>query len=108
MALIDCPACNKKVSDKAQTCQHCGFAIGNASAEDVQRKLDMQRYKKKQSLQNQSMVAMLLFVTGFGLVYWGGDQPSDLQFNIAVGCSVFGFVWYIVNRVRLVILKRFS
>lgn len=27
MALINCPECNKEVSDKAETCIHCGFPI---------------------------------------------------------------------------------
>ena len=108
MALIDCPACNKKISDKAKTCQHCGFAIGSASKEDIVRKQQLQTYNKKQSIQNQSMLAMLLFVLGFGLWYWGGEQPTDLRQNIAVGCSVVGFVWYLINRIRLVILNRFS
>lgn len=108
MALIDCPACNKKISDKAKTCQHCGFAVGNASEEDIVRKQQMQRFNKKQSIQNQSMLAMLLFVSGFGLWYWGGAQPTDMQQNLAVGCSVVGFIWYLINRIRLVMLNRFS
>ncbi len=27
MALINCPKCNKKVSDSAKACPHCGFAV---------------------------------------------------------------------------------
>ena len=27
MALINCPECNKQVSDKAETCPHCGFRL---------------------------------------------------------------------------------
>jgi hypothetical protein len=108
MALIDCPACNKKISDRTKSCQHCGFAVANASKEDLVRKQKMKIFNKKQSIQNQSMLAMLMFVSGFGLWYWGGEQPSDLQQNIAVGCSVVGFVWYVINRIRLVIVNRFS
>lgn len=108
MALIDCPSCSKKISDKAPSCSHCGFAVGSASEEDIVRKQQMLRFTKIQSLQNQSMLAMLMFVSGFGLWYWGGEQPSDLQQNATVGCSIIGFVWYLVNRARLVILKRFS
>lgn len=106
MALTDCPSCNKKISDKAKSCQHCGFAVGDASAEDVARKKNIQKFHKAQSIQNQSMLAMLMFVAGFGFMYWGGVQPGDTQHSIAIGCSVVGFVWYIVNRVRLIIHKR--
>lgn len=106
MALIDCPSCNKKISDKAQECQHCGFSLGNASVEDIARKQNLNKYLKNQKIQTQSMIAMLLFVTGFGFMYWGGAVPGGLQYNLAIGLSVTGFVWYIVNRVRLILLKR--
>ena len=54
----------------------------------------------------QSMLAMILFVAGFGFMYWGGAAPGGLQYNIAIGLTFVGFVWYIINRVRLVFLKR--
>jgi hypothetical protein len=106
MALVDCPSCNKKISDKANSCQHCGLALGNASGEDIMRKKNLQNFMKNQSIQTQSMVAMLMFVCGFGFMYWGGALPGDIQHNLAAGTAVIGFVWYIVNRVRLIFLKK--
>ena len=108
MALVDCPSCNKKTSDKAKTCPHCDFKIGDATSEDIERKKKLQRFTKLQSIQNQSLLAMLIFVAGFGFMYWGGTKPGDLQHNLAILCSVLGFVWYLVNRVRIVLIKRFS
>ena len=93
MALVDCPSCNKKTSDKAKTCPHCDFKIGDATSEDIERKQSLQRFKKLASIQNQSLLAMLIFVASFGFMYWGG---------------VVGFVWYLVNRARIVYIKRFS
>lgn len=106
MALIDCPSCGKKISDKAESCQHCNFAIGQASAEDVARKNALNSYLKKQKIQNQSMLAMLLFVGGFGFMYWGNTTAEELQFKLAFGVATVGFIWYVVNRVRLVFLKK--
>lgn len=106
MALTNCPSCNKKISDKAKSCQHCGFAIGKADSDDLVRKKNLQKFQKTQSIQNQSMLAMLLFIGGFGFMYWGGVRPGDTQHTIAIGCSVVGFVWYLINRVRLIIHKR--
>lgn len=108
MALTDCPACNKKISDKSTECPHCGFNVGDASAEDVLRKQSMQRYMKKQSIQNQSILAVLMFVAGFGMLYWGKPAKDDLQYNLAIFTAVAGFLWYGVNRVRLVIINRFN
>ena len=106
MALIVCPSCSKKISDKAQNCQHCDFGLGAADAEDLARKQNLKMYLKNQNIQTQSMVAMLLFVAGFGFMYWGEAQPDGLQYNLAVGITIIGFVWYIANRVRLIMLKR--
>ncbi|QPG06870.1 zinc ribbon domain-containing protein [Salinimonas marina] len=108
MALIDCPSCNKKISDKADDCPHCGFSLADASSEDILRKQKLNRFKKLHSIQNQSMLAMLLFVAGFGFMFWGGATKGDLQYNLAVLSSVVGFIWYIINRVRILIIKRFS
>lgn len=106
MALTDCPSCSKKISDKAQSCQHCDFALGTASPEDIARKNNLKRHLKNQAIQTQSMIAMLLFVGGFGFMYWGGVTTDSVQYKLAIGVAIIGFVWYIVNRVRLVFLKR--
>lgn len=33
MALINCPECNKEISDKANVCPSCGFPIGNTNSQ---------------------------------------------------------------------------
>jgi len=106
MALVDCPSCSKKISDKAQSCQHCDFTLGTVNADDIARKKSLNIYLKNQNVQTQSMIAMLLFVAGFGFMYWGAAEPGGLQHNLAIGLALIGFVWYIINRVRLIILKR--
>jgi hypothetical protein len=106
MAITACPSCSRPISDKAKTCNYCGFNIGNASAEDIARKASLKRYKAMQSLQNQSMVAILMFIAGFGFIYWGGSEPGEIQYNLSIAATVFGFAWYAVNRVRIVLAKR--
>lgn len=108
MALMNCPSCNKKTSDKATECPHCGFAIGNATSEDIERKRGLKKFQKLQSIQNQSLIAILLFVAGFGFMYWGDARNNDMQYNLAILSSVVGFIWYVVNRVRIVMVKRSS
>jgi hypothetical protein len=106
MAITACPSCSKPISDKATSCSHCGFNIGSATAEDIERKAKFAHYKAMQKLQNQSMLAILLFVLGFGFIYWGGSAPGDIQYNLSIATTIIGFVWYAVNRVRLVLVKR--
>lgn len=106
MALINCPSCGKKISDKAAECQHCGFGVGTASDEDLSRKANLRKYKKSHSIQNQSMVAMLMFVSGFLFMFWGDTTPADVQYQIAFGCSTVGFFWYVINRIRLIMMSK--
>lgn len=109
MAIISCPACNKPISDKAKSCSHCNYEFGDASAEDIQRKLSMQRYSKIQKLQNQSMIAILLFIVGCYFVFLGNfpnDEQGLMMYNAAVFVTTIGFIWYAVNRVRITLTKR--
>jgi hypothetical protein len=51
-------------------------------------------------------LSMLLFLGGFGILYWW--QPTAHSYNqyasnIAI---VLGFSWYVVTRARIILLKR--
>jgi uncharacterized membrane protein YvbJ len=109
MAITNCPACKKPMSDKGKTCPHCNLSLGDTSAEDIQRKLNNERYQKLHSLQNQSMLAILVFVVGAYFVFLG-DFPNTeegvLMYNISVAVTALGFIWYAVNRVRVTLAKR--
>ena len=41
MALIKCPECGKKVSDKANTCIHCGYPL-----EEYKEKIEDEKIEK--------------------------------------------------------------
>lgn len=109
MAIIDCPACNKSISDKAKSCSHCHYEFGNVSAEDIQRKLSLQRYKKLQKIQNQSMLSILLFIVGCYFVFVGefpAGEQGIMMYNASIAVTTIGFIWYGVNRVRIALVKR--
>ncbi|MGB1143934.1 MAG: hypothetical protein ACPG4R_05875 [Glaciecola sp.] len=104
--LTDCPACKKKISDKADVCNHCGFAVKAEDAEALLRKQKMDKYQHHQSLQTQSFIAVLLFLAGFGMMYWGTPEVGSTQHSIAILVCVLGFIWYLINRVRILLTKR--
>ncbi|MDN4503303.1 zinc-ribbon domain-containing protein [Alteromonadaceae bacterium BrNp21-10] len=106
MALTNCPSCNKKISDKAKECSHCGFAIGSATEDDVRRKKVLNRVHKSQQLMTQSMIAMLMFIGGMGMMFWGDVDKGSTQYKWAMFAAFVGFVWYIVNRIRGIWLKK--
>ncbi|KGJ98356.1 Zn-ribbon protein [Thalassotalea sp. ND16A] len=106
MALINCPSCSKRISSKAVVCQHCQCVLADMSEE---QRLSMQKISKieqSQKLMNQSMIAMLLFCGGFGFMFWGEPEPTSWQYSLATGSAVIGFAWYILNRARIIWLKR--
>lgn len=106
MAVINCPHCKKKVSDKAETCSHCHSPI---SALDAEKRILIRKenfLKKNQQLTNHSFIAMLLFCGGFLFLYWHSPQPESWQYQSAFASACLGFILYIVTRVRLILLKR--
>lgn len=103
--LTDCPACKKTISSKAKECPHCGFALGADNADQILAQEKHKRYAKQQSLQTQSFVAVLVFITGFGLLYWGQPEVGGNQHSIGMLMLMIGFLWYVINRVRIAIGK---
>jgi DNA-directed RNA polymerase subunit RPC12/RpoP len=109
MALIDCPSCSKKISDKAKQCSHCQADFTKTSTEDAERKQGLSKFKRSQRIQNQSMLAMIMFIGGLAYMFTGERvAQGSLEYTAAISVTVLGFVWYIVNRVRMIWLKRFS
>ncbi|NRA61921.1 MAG: zinc ribbon domain-containing protein [Psychrobium sp.] len=107
MAIITCPFCRQQISDKSKVCSHCDKDLNG----DQQAALSAQRqskYGKIQSINIQQMFAMLLFVGGFSLWYWQ-DKFDDQWYNqLGMAMIASGFVWYFVNRIRIVMLNRSS
>lgn len=105
MAIIDCPSCHKKVSDKAKICTHCQFDIQNNDPDKAMQLKKMSKIQKSQSLMNYSFIAMLLFCGGILTLFWHGENPKSFEYIASVTATIIGFVLYIVTRVRIFLLK---
>ncbi len=58
MALINCPECNKEISDKAISCPHCGYPI------DIKPNKDNKYYDiELLSIQNQNKIHVVKYLT---------------------------------------------
>jgi hypothetical protein len=106
MAIISCPFCGQRISDKATACSKCAGDLSSNTPEQLVLIEREKKNRKLQSLLNQSMLSMLLFLGGFGILYWW--QPTAHSYNqyasnIAI---VLGFSWYVVTRARIILLKR--
>ncbi len=106
MALIQCPGCNKRMSDTMAECPHCQFKIGGLS--DAERNEEMRRLAaaKREKLLSQSMLALLIAIAAFTYYFVQQPLPKSLAANISYALMVIGLVWFVVNRIRLIFVKR--
>ena len=106
MAVINCPGCKKKISDKARSCSHCELDLQNVDEEKLETLNKINTINKSQQLMTHSFIAMLLFCGGFLFMY---KMPSESwQHSLATVSTVVGFIMYIVVRIMLVFNKRKS
>jgi len=106
MAIVSCPFCGKKISNKAQSCQHCGGVMGNVSPEHAEKVHRELRYQKAKSINNYAMLSVVVFLGSF--LYFHFQQPMQgswqLELNyLVMGCSALG---YVISKARMVMFKR--
>ncbi|MEI6893561.1 MAG: hypothetical protein V5789_02805 [Colwellia sp.] len=105
MAVINCPSCNKKISDKAKACNHCSKDLSGIDADKLASLKRVRLIKRTQSLMNYSFIAMLLFCGGFLFMFWDNVHVGSWQHNLAMVSAVIGFVMYIIIRGLLLLTK---
>jgi predicted amidophosphoribosyltransferase len=106
MAIITCPNCSKSISNKNKKCPHCEMNLNDTSDEQLKKMANQKKVKQQQTYMNYSFLSLILFLSGFLYLY--KQQPAQdtlemlmTQLAIAAGC-----IWYIINRVILVYLKK--
>ena len=52
MAIINCPECGKEISDKSETCIHCGYPLKESMSEEVPKEKTSGRASVKSVLEN--------------------------------------------------------
>jgi len=106
MAVINCPNCKKKISDKAKICEHCQIDLSTLDADKIASLKRISTVAKSQQLMTHSFIAMLLFCGGFLFLYWQDAQPGTWEYVAAITSTILGFILYIITRVRLILSKR--
>lgn len=113
MAIIECPSCKERISDKAKACNHCGFSLVSGknedgqTAEQIASKARLARMKKRYSLQMQAMSGIILFLAGFMLWYFMGNRgTSQLSHFLQLGLAFAGGCLYLITRIRLIAFKK--
>ena len=106
MALAECPSCRKRVSSKAKECPHCQFVFAGQSEQDLEREFVRIQQEKRDKLVSRSMLALLLAIAGFVYLFMQQPLPETWQYNVAIGVLIVGLLWFVINRVQLLFIKR--
>ncbi len=95
MAIIDCPDCGKRVSNRAATCSHCGAEVSGAEGAGSKRR---RRYS---TLQAQQLAAVCLFIVGALWIISVHLNAGRSYPRLALIMTGLGGFWYIITRVRM-------
>ncbi|AKS43065.1 zinc ribbon domain-containing protein [Wenzhouxiangella marina] len=99
MALIRCPHCHKRISNRVKACPHCDEALVELSPEELER-LASRRYKRQRFLAlNLSYLGLTLLV--FGAIWWYVAEPQGWVLPpplIPVAMIVIGAADYVAAR----------
>jgi len=106
MAVINCPSCKEKISDKVKKCSFCGLPLQEIDSEKMANLHNINRINQAQRLMTYSFVAILLFCGGFLFMFWDNVEQGTWQHNLAMVSTVIGFILYIIIRIRLLFFKR--
>lgn len=113
MALINCPACQARVSSVAKQCPECGFDLAHGTLdEETIQKLRHRRYRDRMYvLKMLSFAAMAVALVGaIPLLFHyiqtiESGMPARLMEHWGIYPVGIGFVFYAVVRVRMISLK---
>lgn len=93
MALINCPECSKEISDTAEICIHCGFALQQKYPVNIHRK------KKSATFQAIAIIALIvslftprIFINMVLLVVLGSSVVSLIRSEKNWGLSIATFL----------------
>ena len=106
MAIISCLQCAKSISDKHKQCPHCECQVTDLSNEQLQQMQKETRIRRQQKFMNQSFLALILFLGGFFCYYFMHPEAKSLEWYAYTSAMAVGFVWYLVSRIYLVVLKK--
>jgi|GEM_PF-3133274 len=83
--------------------------LGEHDVQTLMRKRARKRQERMHSLNTQAMLAVLLFIIGLAGTAWVSFENPEADVWVWYGAMVLaavGFIWYLINRVRISMLKR--
>ena len=82
---------------------HAALESGESQADDYEPAVQLMTMHSAKGLEFP-----LVFIAGFGFMYWGQPEVGGTQHSSAMLACIVGFIWYVINRVRILLSKRSS
>lgn len=99
MAIINCPRCSRRMSDRSPACPHCDLALAELGPEDVSR-MELRRWRRKVwRAKNMAYTAMALLIVG--AVWWWLVEPAGWTIPpppLPVGLIMLSGIGYVIAR----------
>jgi hypothetical protein len=77
MALINCPECNKEISDKAESCPNCGCPINIVGQSMIQENKTKTKKSKKKYILIPLLIIILVCLSGISFYYIKIIKPEN-------------------------------
>lgn len=106
MAIMRCPECGKRISDRAAACPYCDAATGEMSAEDMARMVRRRWRARLYRARNLTYIAMGLVM--LGALWWWFTPPQGLALPLPVVAGILmgvGLVVYLAGWAWIVWLR---
>lgn len=105
MSIINCPECNKKISDQAPTCPECGYpmAANQGPVSHSRKVITIEKTSQKYKIQMIASIALMLLSMISCIIFFPSLKSSNNNISgpMQVGALMFwaGLIWFIVVRI---------
>jgi len=114
MALISCPSCQKKISDKSSVCSGCGYVFDQDQSELERLKILQYRKYRDRLFQLKMLSYLSIAIALFGVVpmMWDYLKAMDYGFQVnllnhwGINPVMLGVALYVVVRILMMNNKR--
>ena len=106
MAIIRCPSCNQRISNRNKSCPHCHLGLNDAH-EGLSYDVASERVKLERSMRlaNHGYMALALTTAGTIWSWYVSDGMSRPPGYWPVATVAAGAMWYIGVRVVMIIKR---
>ncbi len=106
MAIISCPGCGRRISDKSSACAHCDLPLKELSEDELKRTEERRMRRRIWRAKNITYLAMTALVIGAIWWLWAQSQtPDGTPPMPAMAMVAIGVLTYLSGRAWLFWLK---